>query len=690
MKYRTNILLPLLLACATNSAANQIEIMPEPGRIVVWADAPKGSTLEVRMTDADGVELIPGQVRVHQPAYSAVHVVLDAADLPPGDYVIRTKPVLPDGASGGKPTETPVHWPGQAKEFQGIKILNNLVWELLRAEDETIHGSKTYRFRSPKRRWVYVTAEARSNSGSVRVKLEGHGELLSFTAGDSSSREAMRFLPEGRYKLTVNAPPGSTLNRLVVHSIPEIILHELAGLKVYDGDPLIPPLEFYEAHVNKHVNTLIAAVNSPHLKPEILEFKNNGGRVLANAHAKGVASGIEYCPPEEIFEYIASTAGYTHPLADGTTLDEFSGPCVNCPTYAKALRRLKTSPKHRDKLLYFYDTNIEFNSDEGLQRLQAVLDTDSIILWERYLSTAHDKFLPHPHETAVQDFLQSEYGLGEMARTYRSRDPTAMEHLAVCFGFFSTPGGHMCNSAPSINHNVFLDMQFHFVANDPVYWGTYGLMGYHSSYSDEETLRWLCRLFRHYGIEGNTAPATDDPYVSPHLSNGDFTNGTEGWTMVPAEPDSIRTVHRHGLSALQGRYGSSTGDTGLLTTRSAGSPNAFSQTVKGLQPGRLYTFRMIACDYEDLSKREKVAVDIRLDNVDLISDRSFSTVFPDESFIFPDDHDTWLTYHWFLFRATGNKARVTVSDWTSQKEPGGPIGQQLIFNFLQIHPYFEP
>ena len=48
-----------------------------------------------------------------------------------------------------------------------------------------------------------------------------------------------------------------------------------------------------------------------------------------------------------------------------------------------------------------------------------------------------------------------------------------------------------------------------------------------------------------------------------------------------------------------------------------------------------------------------------------------------------------LTYYWILFRAEGESARVTVMDWASEEEPGGPEGQQLIFNFLQVHPYFE-
>ena len=47
-----------------------------------------------------------------------------------------------------------------------------------------------------------------------------------------------------------------------------------------------------------------------------------------------------------------------------------------------------------------------------------------------------------------------------------------------------------------------------------------------------------------------------------------------------------------------------------------------------------------------------------------------------------------MNYHWYLFRANDMAARVTITDWESQDEPGGPLGQQLMFNYAQVHPYY--
>ena len=48
-----------------------------------------------------------------------------------------------------------------------------------------------------------------------------------------------------------------------------------------------------------------------------------------------------------------------------------------------------------------------------------------------------------------------------------------------------------------------------------------------------------------------------------------------------------------------------------------------------------------------------------------------------------------ITYYWEVFRAKATTAKLTVSDWQSEKEPGAPFGQEQTFNFLEIEPYRE-
>ena len=51
-----------------------------------------------------------------------------------------------------------------------------------------------------------------------------------------------------------------------------------------------------------------------------------------------------------------------------------------------------------------------------------------------------------------------------------------------------------------------------------------------------------------------------------------------------------------------------------------------------------------------------------------------------------------INFHWIIFRAKAETAKLTISDWTNQKEPGEPggaIAQELIYNFIEVQPYFD-
>ena len=49
----------------------------------------------------------------------------------------------------------------------------------------------------------------------------------------------------------------------------------------------------------------------------------------------------------------------------------------------------------------------------------------------------------------------------------------------------------------------------------------------------------------------------------------------------------------------------------------------------------------------------------------------------------------WMNYHWRVFTAKETTAKLTVTDWQHDQQPGGPIGQELMFNFIEIQPYIE-
>lgn len=47
-----------------------------------------------------------------------------------------------------------------------------------------------------------------------------------------------------------------------------------------------------------------------------------------------------------------------------------------------------------------------------------------------------------------------------------------------------------------------------------------------------------------------------------------------------------------------------------------------------------------------------------------------------------------LNCHYRIFRAKGETARLTVSDWQTDTQPAGPVGQELVYDFVELQPYF--
>jgi hypothetical protein len=182
------------------------------------------------------------------------------------------------------------------------------------------------------------------------------------------------------------------------------------------------------------------------------------------------------------------------------------------------------------------------------------------------------------------------------------------------------------------------------------------------------------------------------------LTNADFEQGTEGWDLQPASQNSMHAETLKDFGRIEGRYKVSNGDHFLVTQRSNQRPNSFSQTIKNLTPGRLYTLRMITADRSDLqsgkSERQTHALSITLPGASVVPDRELHLPYLCEASgkikPFNAKKPCWLNYHWVLFKAESDTAKLVVSDWSDPKHPGGPVDQELVFNFLQIEPYYAP
>ncbi len=49
----------------------------------------------------------------------------------------------------------------------------------------------------------------------------------------------------------------------------------------------------------------------------------------------------------------------------------------------------------------------------------------------------------------------------------------------------------------------------------------------------------------------------------------------------------------------------------------------------------------------------------------------------------------WMNYHWRVFRAKDTTAKLTVKDVNNDNESNCHIGQELMYNFIEIQPYLD-
>ncbi len=284
---------------------------------------------------------------------------------------------------------------------------------------------------------------------------------------------------------------------------------------------------------------------------------------------------------------------------------------------------------------------------------------------------------------------------------WEAKEPGVKKHMSIAFGLFSMPPGGI-NKLPNVDYHVWMDQQMNVVANHPVMTEMAGVNWWTSLLADEETVRFVGKLYRHYAIEGKTEMLTKDPLFMTHVQNADFEKGIEGWTLQPAEEGAIQAKSFPRYGRIEGRYmglgrpadPEHIGDTFLLMKRSEKGPNTFSQTIQNLEPGRLYSMKMFCCDYNDLvhpkakkvEEANKFIGKVVLQGVDVDTKRSFTEMYPSG----PEPPiPVWITYHWTVFRAKGTTAKLIVSDWEKEQEPAGSFGQEQTFNFVEIQPYHE-
>ncbi len=587
--------------------------------------------------------------------------------------------------------------------FSGEKKLNNLVSELLEVSSIS-ESSKPFTFARPSNGWIFISSNSKGN-GTARVILDKSDTVILHDAEGGS--EAMRYVIKGDHTIQVECKGRISVEKLAVKAIPELI-HCGLGFNPQIKSYGLYDMEFLKQDILPNVTTLIVPNGINLSEPVIGDWHRQGKRFVAE-----VGINSQGKTAEDHFNYWSGFYDKT-PFLDGIIIDEF---IVNRPVSewaeltperralmeqerqqyevcGEAIKRMRADDRYKNKMLYAYvgGSGKKLNQEIiGTNFIRTVVDCGYRVALERYL---HEMSSEQGSKDALQTFVD---GIAD----WEAKEPGVKKQMVIAFGLFSMPPGGI-NKQPNVDYHVWMDQQMNVVANHPVMSGMGGLEWWTSLLADEETVRFVGKLYRHYAIDGKTEMLIKDPLFLTHIHNADFEKGTEGWTLHSAEEGTIAVKSFPRYGRIEGRFmglgrpadPEHIGDTFLWMRRSEKGPNTFSQTIKNLERGRLYSMKMFSCEYNDLAnpkarKLEEAAKftgSVALEGVDVDTKRSFTEMYSSA----PEPKiPVWITYHWKVFRAKGTTAKLTVSDWQNEKEPVAPFGQEQTFNFLEIQPYRE-
>ena len=532
---------------------------------------------------------------------------------------------------------------------------NNMVSTLLRVDAAK---AQDYTYKNPRDGWVFTAS------------------------GDD---EAMRWLEAGTHEAT-----GAAGKALIVRAIPEII-HSGLG---YRPSPWLNSFPRYSVAYLERIgafrNCNVILERKPDPDFDIQKWRAGGRQIRVRA------SSVE-AEPKDIYNYWANHRGMNDPY-DGIQMSEYDGwkgshHLADYHFLIDAVKKISQDPKYKGKKLVPY-TVAMYNGKEAIDFLKVLFEYGHYQACERYL----------PEESSMEKAKTALHWMNWIIAEYRKTLADSQRNSILALGYMSAPPETL-DRCPNADYKVFMEMQMRAIATEPAYKGLYGVMWYHSAYADEEMLRWSVKLLRHYCIEGSSRLLSNDPYILRHLKNGDFADKPLGWKLEqaepggPGEPGSMAVKSHEGLPTLQTRYTpAEQGKTFLWTKRSAAKPNVFSQTIRSLEPGRAYSLRVMASDYQDLMQSRDNEQEhkplVSIEGVEMMPEQSFREVFRSglagHSYEkFNRETNLWTTYHRLVFRATAREAKLTISDWQSPTDPGGAIGQELLFNYISVQPYLE-
>jgi hypothetical protein len=577
-----------------------------------------------------------------------------------------------------------------ALDLSGVRRLNNLVLELAQGQTAIAAGaSQELRFAHPQPGWVFIAVTPSGAADGIRIAIPGAaGDAMSQVEGSTRAVETFRLLPPGSGRILLSARRACTV-QFVVRAVPELLFD------APNYNPWRIPLPqlgksdwaFLEKHV---LPACTGFIRGKLTLEQTATVKAAGLRWLTNESLTGIPHGSKGpLDIERSAGFLLSSEAFKNEQFDGLCIDEFilsAMPPRLFADYARVWDRMQRNPG-RAKLIYpWVAAGVPAQQAYYADFFSSLARNGGKAIFEAYC-----RELP----TEEQATRELEGWLAASMKAYQRAYPGAQRHMVMGLGVASLLfGAWTQNNLPDVDRKYYIDMQMALLARHKTFRDLYGVAIYTSGHSDEETLRWITRLFRHYAVEGRTEMLSAKygyTYCPGHLSNGDFADGVHGWTCTAAPGGAVSTGSFKGYGAMQGRWqAQGEGDTFLVLRRGAQKANTVTRQIANLVPGKLYTLNLAVADragFDGTAKPTAVALRVAIDGVEQLADKSFSYVL--KAGLTRGKARLYPTWRRIVFRARNSTAGLTISDWDSDSSAGGPTGQELVLNFVQCLPYYE-
>ena len=562
--------------------------------------------------------------------------------------------------------------------------LNNLVIELGNWKT----AMAPFTFYNPRSGWVFIAVETPETVEGKVTLASSDGTQVCDIGLSVKPAECMRWLEAGEYSIqpaTADTPPLDA----VVRAIPEMHFCR------FPVSPKIPEFgtfdwEFLKKFVLPNVNTIVGNP-TPEIDQYITEWTNSGRKWIGYY---GLPHHDDLTGPKA-YDYWTSHVGFHDPRLSGLIADEFSGRQNQWyPAWIEGMKLLGDSKERSNRAFYGYCGGPAMHTrPQAREMVRTIFENDFYMAYERY----HQEEPTLNEMNALMDRL-----LGSQMVKWRATFPGCEKKMVMVLGLFAQGMG--LNVRPDVDFKVLMDLQMQYLATHPAFKDMFGVHWWVADYADDELIKWLGALYRHYGIEGNTDLLSDRygyVYELKHIQNPDFFDGFAGWRVMPATINSMETGYTEWYARTQGRYwhraefpDEPAGNTYMVMKRDSVKSNQAMQLIRNLKPGALYSAKMIAADYDDITKgisqEKQLHVDMAVSGAETIADKSFHTTYSCQGWEPFNNKPAWFNFHRVVFRAESESAWLVIADQPKSTVPTADDANAVMVNFIEVQPYYDP